>query len=86
MLPEERHVTASQQLMLELNTTKSICYDRISLFSLRPVELMELFPKNGEFYRWFETEEKVLDCPSMTAGLDVDISCCQWIDGLGCRI
>ena len=60
ILPTERHFTRNQQLLLQPASTMSTSYDKISLFGLRPVELLELFPRVQHYYEWFVIDDKVM--------------------------
>ena len=61
-------------------------YDKVSLFGLRPVELMKLFPVLPQYYRWFKIEDAVLSRVDILDGLNQDITRCMWIDSLGRRV
>ena len=43
-LPAERHFTRNQQLLFQPTNVTASSYDKITLFGLRPVELLKLFP------------------------------------------
>jgi hypothetical protein len=78
-----RKMSRNQELTLR---GSNAAYDKVSIFGLRPVELVELFPRIGEYYRWFMISKEVLDSEKIKAGLNDDIIKCQWIDGLGRRV
>jgi len=61
-------------------------YDNVSLFSLRPVELMKLFPVLPQYFRWFKIDEAELNRDEVTNGLQSDITTSMWIDALGRRL
>jgi len=50
-LPSNRHLSRNQNIILSAKAMDSKSYCKISLFGVRPVELMELFPKIGDYYR-----------------------------------
>ena len=61
-------------------------YDAVSIFSLRPVELMKLFPLIPQYFRWFVIDEEEMSAEQIANGLDTDITRCMWIDCLGRRV
>ena len=82
--PPERFMTPSQQLLSRNNGgAKSFAYDEITQFSLRPVEMLELFPKVGEYFRWFQFGDEALDANSIDEKLSLTAEECSWVDGLG---
>jgi hypothetical protein len=85
-LPEGRHFTYTQQLLLQPTSASSASYDKITLFGLRPVELLELFPRVKDYYEWFIIEDKVMKRKHISQGLKEDVTKCHWIDGLGRRV
>ncbi len=78
-----RQMTKNQVLTLRGSNAS---YDKVSMFGLRPVELLELFPRVGDYYRWFKIDEKVLSEDEIKEGLNEDVCKCLWIDGLGRRV
>lgn len=84
VLPRERWFSDNQCLLLQ--PSKGVAsYNKIAMFGLRPVELVELFPTVREYTEWF-TAGKVLSRKDIDAGLNADVKLCQWIDGIGRRI
>ena len=81
-----RQLSSNQVTILSAKNMESRSYCKISLFGVRPVELMELFPRIGDYYRWFITEEKILGCSEIQEALVMDVTKCHWIDGLGRRV
>ena len=61
---------------------KAGSYDKISLFGLRPVELLALVPGVDGYYRWFTFGDE-LDIDQITQRTKHDVCECAWIDGLG---
>ena len=61
-------------------------YDKITLFGLRPVELLKLFLLVRQYYEWFVKSDKALSQEETKAGLNVDVRKCLWIDGLGRKV
>ena len=86
-LPVERHFTASQQLLFKpTNKETASSYDKITLFGLRPVELLKLFPRVRQYYEWFVFDKKALGREDIAEHLDADVTKCWWIDGIGRRV
>ena len=85
-LPQERHFTAFQQLLLQPTEGGSTSYDSVSLFGLTPVEILKIFPRLRQYYEWFDIDDKVMKPDDIAAGLDNDVTKCLWIDGLGRRV
>ena len=54
--PQTRLMKPEQELLYG-NNIKGGAYDKLTQFGLRPVELMELFPMLGPYFRWFEIED-----------------------------
>jgi len=82
-----RNMSRNQILTMN-NGGRSITrsYDYVSLFSLRPVELMKLFPVMPQYFRWFKIDEAVLSREKVSSGLQVDITKSLWVDALGRRV
>ena len=59
-LPIWRRHSDTEVLMLEGLKESNLTVDRITVFSVRPPELRSIFDQPGNFYRWFEIEEKCL--------------------------
>ncbi len=91
-LPVERHFSVNQCLLIQPSpkdsktSSDSSAYNDVALFGLRPVELVELFPKLDEYYEWFEVSKRPMKRDDISKGLHVDVTRCQWIDGLGRRV
>lgn len=66
--------------------TKSATYDNVTLFSIRPVEMMELFAKLRDYYRWFRQDKTPMTAAEISEGLNSDVTKCMWIDGVGRRV
>lgn len=86
LLPVTRRFSANQKLLLQPSGASSASYDKITLFGLRPVELVELFCRVPEYYRWFRVEDKIMKSTDISNGLKEDVTKCLWIDGLGRRV
>lgn len=66
--------------------TRSATYDNVTLFSIRPVEMMELFAKLRDYYRWFRQDKTPMTAAEISKGLNSDVTKCMWIDGVGRRV
>ena len=66
--------------------SKSTKYDKATEFGLRPVELLELFPSLGDYFRWFKIENGPMNLDGVGKGLKNDIILCQWYNGYGRRV
>lgn len=80
----QRNFSANQCLLMQPTGTST--YDKISLFGLRPPELVELFPMVGNYFEWFDIEDKTLSRKEISESLANDIRVCHWIDGIGRRV
>ena len=83
----DRHFRPNQTLTYKGNVASSrskVC-DHVTQFGLRPVELLELFPMLGEYFRWFEIG-KVMTADDIYDSLEHNLSQCMWIDGLGRQV
>ncbi len=79
----------SRSQILTLNNggrSLTMTYDTVSLFSLRPVELIRLFPVIPKYFRWFQTDNNVYDTEEVLNGLNNDITKSVWIDAIGRRV
>jgi hypothetical protein len=84
--PKERQLTSSQRLLYCNNGRKTMGYDMVTQFGLRPVELLELFSTFGDYFRWFHIDAAPLQVTNMENLLSAEICICCWIDCLGRRI
>ena len=58
-------------------------YDQISLFSLRPPELLKVFTNPVDYFRLCYISNKRIKNDNIEKLLDLDINKCCWIDCLG---
>jgi hypothetical protein len=84
--PKECQLTSSERLLYCNNGGKTIEYDMVTQFGLRPVELLGLFSTLGNYFRWFHIDAAPLQVTDMENLLSAEIRICCWIDCLGCRI
>ena len=85
-MTSERMMTMNQNIIYGQNRTSSGRYDEVTLFGLRPVELLELVPLLGLYYRWFEVGKVPLSPGQIEDAMSVNISQCAWIDALGRQV
>lgn len=85
-LKKAQPMTKHQLLTMKGTVSKSANYDNVTLFSIRPVEMMQLFCNLGEYYRWFTHGKDSLSVAKIMEGLDENVTKCEWIDGVGRRI
>ena len=58
-------------------------YDKITQFSLRPLELKPIINMVGHYYRWFHIDMKnKISGEEMNINLDENLKCSSWIDAL----
>ena len=50
-LTQSRYMTRNQQLLYRSGGTQATTYDKVTQFGLRPVELLTLFRKLGQYFR-----------------------------------
>ena len=60
--------------------------DLITIFSLRPPELMTIFDMIGKYYIWFNASSKPLKDNLVLEFLDEDLKKYAWIDAMKCQI
>ncbi|KAL7539846.1 hypothetical protein ACHAXR_009663, partial [Thalassiosira sp. AJA248-18] len=77
-----RLLTPSQQLIYRGNAS----YDKVTRFGMRPVELLRLFPKIGQYFRWFDVASSPTDSSVIHDALVEDVTRCKWFDAVGCRV
>ena len=65
-------MTQEQELLCG-NNIKGGAYDKLTQFGLCPVELMQLFPRVGSYFCWFEIEDEPMDSSEIEQHLDIDI-------------
>ena len=84
--PPERCMRENQGLLFRHTGVKPGAYDRVTQFGLRPVELLELFPRLGNYFRWFHLSDEVLEDVKLLRALTLDVERCLWVDCLGRRV
>lgn len=81
-----RQFTENQKLLFRSGSSSAMAYDKVTLFGIRPVEILQLFPRLREYYEWFEFSKNVMKPNDIANGLNEDVTKCMWIDGLGRRV
>ena len=79
-----RLMSPQQELMFGENFENG-AYDKVTEFGLRPVELLQLFPNPGMYFRWFDIGGEMKK-EQIESGLSESIVSCSWIDSLGRRV
>ena len=78
----DRFVTGGQMLLYRGNAK----YDIVTMFSFRPVELLELCPNIRNYFRWFTIDNKAQSVQKIESELKNDVIHCPWFDVLGRRV
>lgn len=86
VLSSGRQFTDDQRLILQSSDPSLLSKDKVSLFGVRPVELMKLVRSIGKYYEWMVTDGRIMKKEEIANGLKQDIRSCWWIDGIGRRI
>ena len=81
--PLHRLFTDSQKLIIQGTMNSSISLDNITLFGIRPPELLHIFKKVGDYFRWFHVEPKIYKSSEIEEKLSIDESQSFWLDGIG---
>eukprot|EP00956_Cyclotella_meneghiniana_P010602 scaffold14751_cov43-Cyclotella_meneghiniana.AAC.1 len=82
----ERSFTKTQKLLLQTSEAQCENQDKISMFGVRPVELMEIIASVKQYFEWFTFGVKAMNAQDITDGLNEDVTRCMWIDGIGRRV
>ena len=82
----ERSFTKTQKLLLQTSEAQCENQDKISMFGVRPVELMEIVASVKQYFEWFTFGVKAMNAQDITNGLNEDVTRCMWIDGIGRRV
>ena len=77
-----RYHTDSQLLILDDLKLSKITIDKVTQFSLRPPELMNLFDMLGNYYRWFQISKNKIKVADLPGKLSPTVDELCWIDGL----
>jgi predicted GIY-YIG superfamily endonuclease len=85
-LPKCQLMRESQVATYRNHLGKSSRYDEISIFSLRPPELLEVVTSPLAYFRFFHVDEKSMKLDAIEAALSSDLRVCRWIDCLGRQV
>ena len=81
--PRQQLMTPSQISTFKNHDGKSQSYDEISIFSLRPPELLDVFNNPVDYFRLCCIGENKIKHEDIEKILNCDIGKCSWIDCLG---
>lgn len=81
-----RRFSDDQKLLLTCTEQKHLLTDPVSLFGVRPPELMPLVRKLGMYHEMFDADDGILSNEEIESSLCEDVDKCLWIDGVGRRI
>ena len=81
-----QRLTPSQLITLRDSRGNSRSFDMMSIFSLRPPELLRVFDNPRHYFRFCHIEESCYDEEEMKRCLRRDLRVCRWIDCLGRRV
>ena len=82
-LPTEQLMTENQIATYKNHDGKAKSYDQISLFSLRPPELLKVFTNPVDYFRLCYISNKTISIDTIENLLHMDTNRCCWIDCLG---
>ena len=86
-LPDKQEMTANQALIYRNHNGSTNKYCLISIFGLRPPELLGVFRNPVDYYRCCRIDEKNILSDSKVADmLSEEIWSCKWVDCLGRRV
>lgn len=81
-MEEWRLYTNNQLLILDDIKLSNLSVDKVTQFSLRPPELLQICDKLGDYYRWFHISKRKIKVSDFPKKLNEDIYYSCWIDGL----
>ena len=80
-----RLFTPSQVLLINDNFSSEVTVSKVTVFSVRPPELRDLFPTLTNYFRWFH-RKKCRDAnkfETMSLRLNENLNKSEWVDGFG---
>ena len=80
-----RQFSCSQKMILNDMKLSKVSVDKVTKFGLRPPELLQLFNKMGDYFRWFNFGTRILDSMIELKLTNILLTTC-WIDGLQTQI
>ena len=81
-MEEWRLYTNNQLLILDDIKLSNLSVDKVTQFSLRPPELLQICDKLGDYYRLFHISKRKIKVSGFPTKLNEDIYYSYWIDGL----
>ena len=81
-----QHMTTNQLAIYKNHNGSSVSYDMISLFSLRPPELFDIFTNPVDYFRICFISERRMNNDDIEHFFNEDLKSCRWIDCLGCEV
>jgi len=75
-----RKMTATQELTYRDHGGKTTRYDEISLFGLRPSELVFVVENPADYFRFFHIDDEETEMADIRKGMSVEIENCLWFD------
>ena len=85
-LTSKQLMSSSQIATYKNHDGKAKSYDKISLFSLRPPELLNVFTNPNDYFRYCSIDNRVLHINTIDKMLDIELKKCRWIDCLGRQV
>jgi predicted GIY-YIG superfamily endonuclease len=80
---EEWRQHKNNEIMIIHDLRRSnVSLDKVSIFSIRPPELRQLFNRIGFYFRWFQVSNKTLKGERIMEMIGEDLERSSWIDGL----
>ena len=84
--PLHRVMTPNQLATYRNHHGNTAKYDQISVFSLRPPELFDVFTRPKDYFWFCHIDKKQMKYNDIESELNEDIKECSWIDCLGRKI
>ena len=85
-MPNFRLYTANQLMIYRDHRVESRCYDTVSLFGMRPPELVGVFQQTKPFIRCCYVNEKIISDDIHASLLNRDLRKCRWVNLLSQRV
>ena len=82
-LHDRQMMTLSQKETAQDHQKVSRSFDKVSIFGLRPPELVSVFENPKYYYRYCKIEKTVMGKEGITKVLNSDLKRCLWIDSIG---
>ena len=85
-LSEHQQMTSNQHLTYRNHHGKTSKYDMVSIFSLRPPELLGVFRNPIDYFRYCHIDHKQMKNIDIEEALSENIQNCAWIDCFGRKV